>query len=77
MAVVLEILQPTQESAVVDKSSVVVEVLMATVSPRETINGVAVVDTIAPGGTVANVGWGYDFPLSPVEGQIFIKVTPP
>lgn len=35
----------------------------------------SMVNVVRPGGTVANVQWGFDLPGSPVEGQIFIKVT--
>lgn len=56
----------------------VVEVLQgATDTPIPTvIQSQSVVSVVAPGGTVANVQYGFDFPSAPYEGQIFIKVTP-
>lgn len=72
---VVEILQPGADSAVSEVTTTVVEVLAGTQSPVDTSNvSAAATEVIAPGGTVANVGWGYEFPLNPVEGQIFIKV---
>lgn len=76
LAIVVDVLSPIESSGVVQNTAVVVDVLVATTTPTETVGGVAVVDTVSPGNTVANVSWGYTFPLSPDEGQIFIKVTP-
>ena len=54
----------------------VVEVVQSTTSPTETTNlAESTIDVVAPGGTVANVQWGYEFPPAPTEGQIFLKVT--
>lgn len=56
----------------------VVEVVSAATSPTETTNlSESTINVVSPGGTVANVQWGYDFPPSPTEGQIFLKVTLP
>lgn len=75
MAIVVEILQPTQQSGVLDTSTIVADVLLGTTSPIATTQTVSVADAVTQGGTVANVSWGYDFPDNPIEGQIFIKVV--
>lgn len=55
----------------------VVEVVVGGDSPVTTVTRTeSTIETVAPGGTVVNVQWGYDFPEAPTEGQIFIKVTP-
>lgn len=73
---IVEVLGQDSEVQSTSTSGVAIEVLQKTTSPLSTISGLAVAEVVAPGGAVANVSWGYDFPDNPVEGQIFIKVTP-
>jgi hypothetical protein len=32
-------------------------------------------EVVKPGGTVANVTWGYNLPPNPAEGQVFILLN--
>lgn len=75
MAVVVEVLSPTLATTFTADSAKVVEIVQGTVSPLPTVNEIAVVDVVRPGGTVVNVGAGYGLPPAPYEGQIWIDLS--
>lgn len=75
MAVVIDVVTPTESSNEVQGGATVVEVVRGGSSPIETVMSQATVETVRKGGTVANAQWGYGFPEFPYEGQIWISVS--
>lgn len=53
----------------------VAESIHTTDTVSEVTNSVKVVEVVRPGGTVANVLWGYGLPSNPTVGMIFIDVS--
>lgn len=76
MAIIVDIVEPVETGGEVQGEAAVIEVVVGTETPLTTTTASSVVSVVEPGGTVANVQWGYEFPASPTEGQIFLKVSP-
>jgi D-serine deaminase-like pyridoxal phosphate-dependent protein len=77
MAIVVDVLSPVEVSGTIDGTTTSVTVVTGGTTPVATSNTTtSVIELVQPGGTVANVSWGVEFPIAPVENQIFIKLEP-
>jgi hypothetical protein len=75
--IVVDLVEPDTFPGTVTKEISVVDVVIEDNTLIETnISNHASVEVVKPGGYVANVQWGYEYPAHPTEGQLFIKFTP-
>lgn len=75
MAIVVDVVSPVEITGTVQGPATAVEVVVGATTPVTTTVTQSTVSVVQPGGTVANIQWGNEFPTSPTEGQIFLKVT--
>lgn len=74
--IVVDVVSPDEVVGTATVLAQVTNVVNGLDSPITTTNvATSVVEVAEPGGTVANVQWGYSLPESPTEGQVFILVT--